>query len=98
LREVTLTEQRNTPSGSRPASRRRLAGAGAVWESSDMSEQADPASTDHDPKDAMREALERKQQANKGEGGQSGAGGPKMSGGPHRQAGAKRQFRRKSGG
>lgn len=63
-----------------------------------MSEQPEVQPAARDSKDVMREALERKQTANKGDGGQGGSGGPKMSGGPHKQAASKRQFRRKSGG
>ena len=63
-----------------------------------MSEQPEVDPAARDSKDVMREALERKQTANKSEAGQGGAGGPKMSGGPHKQAVGKRQFRRKSGG
>ncbi|MGJ6979637.1 DUF5302 domain-containing protein [Aestuariimicrobium soli] len=51
-----------------------------------------------DPKEAMRRALEKKNQASHA----SAAAGPnadqKLAGGPHGQAGGKRVFRRKSGG
>lgn len=50
-----------------------------------------------DPKEAMRQALERKKAAQH-HGGEQGASGPKVSGGPHEKAAGKRQFRRKSGG
>ncbi len=56
-------------------------------------EAADP----HDPKELMREALERKKQARHHD--STGlAGGSRLPGGAHRQAGSRRQFRRKSGG
>ncbi len=50
-----------------------------------------------DPKEAMRQALERKK-AGQSSGSSHLEGGNKVAGGPHGQAGAKRVFRRKSGG
>lgn len=50
-----------------------------------------------DPKEAMRQALERKKQAQS----HHGPGGPdadRSQGQAHGQVGGKRQFRRKSGG
>ncbi|AQP45136.1 DUF5302 family protein [Tessaracoccus flavus] len=50
-----------------------------------------------DPKEAMRQALERKKQGQ----GQHGPGGPEADralGHAHGQMGGKRQFRRKAGG
>lgn len=50
-----------------------------------------------DPKEAMRQALERKKQAES----HHGTGGPdtdRAQGHAHGQMGGKRQFRRKSGG
>lgn len=50
-----------------------------------------------DPKEAMRQALERKKQGQQ----QHGPGGPeseRAQGHAHGQMGGKRQFRRKSGG
>lgn len=49
-----------------------------------------------DPKEAMRQALERKK-AGHGSAGSS-VDNDKIHGGPHGKAGAKRTFRRKSGG
>ena len=56
----------------------------------------DKATDATDPKEAMRRALEAKQQ--KAHGGEAHQTGNKVAGGPHKQAGAKRTFRRKSGG
>lgn len=50
-----------------------------------------------DPKEAMRQALERKKAAQHG-GAAHMEGGNKVAGGPQSQAGGKRVFRRKSGG
>lgn len=51
-----------------------------------------------DPKEAMRQALEKKKQALHGSAAAGPTGDQKISGGPHGQAGGKRVFRRKSGG
>ena len=50
-----------------------------------------------DPRDAMREALERKKQQQHGSAAAGPSKGPTVPGGPHGQAGGKRTFRRKSG-
>lgn len=50
-----------------------------------------------DPKEAMRQALERKKQAHH-DNQQGPSGEQKLTGGPHGPAAAKRVFRRKSGG
>ena len=49
-----------------------------------------------DPKELMREALERKKSAARFDA-EGAAGGSKIAG-PHAKAAGKRQFRRKSGG
>ena len=51
-----------------------------------------------DPKEAMRIALEKKNQASHASNTAGPNGDQKVSGGPHGQAGGKRVFRRKSGG
>lgn len=50
-----------------------------------------------DPRDAMREALERKKNQNHSTAAAGPNKGPTLPGGPHGQAGGKRTFRRKSG-
>lgn len=51
-----------------------------------------------DPKEAMREALERKKNANNKANLDATQAEGKVTGGPHGPAAAKRVFRRKSGG
>lgn len=51
-----------------------------------------------DPKEAMREALERKKNASHASAAAGPQGEGKVGGGPHKAANAKRMFRRKSGG
>lgn len=50
-----------------------------------------------DPREAMREALDRKKQQHHESSAAGPAKGQGLSGGPHGQAGGKRVFRRKSG-
>ncbi|MGA4669944.1 DUF5302 domain-containing protein [Propionibacteriaceae bacterium Y1923] len=50
-----------------------------------------------DPREAMREALERKKQHHHGSPAAGPTKGSSVPGGPHGQAGGKRTFRRKSG-
>lgn len=51
-----------------------------------------------DPKEAMRQALERKRTASHAASNAGTPGEGKVSGGPHKAAAGKRVFRRKSGG
>ncbi|WP_203567601.1 DUF5302 family protein [Aestuariimicrobium ganziense] len=59
-----------------------------------MSDTEKPA----DPKEAMRQALERKKAANHASSAAGAHGEGKVSGGPHKAAASKRVFRRKAGG
>lgn len=60
---------------------------------------SDPTSSSDspDPREAMREALERKKQQNHASAANGPNKGSAVPGGPHGPAGAKRTFRRKSG-
>lgn len=66
--------------------------------SSDDPTSAAKADASPDPKEAMRLALERKNQATHASAAAGAAKDRKLTGGPHGQAGGKRVFRRKSGG